>query len=552
MDDHQFDDLTRRLGSGISRRSFLRGAAGSALAGAASLLGIRGTKSKTCQLYTSLGSLEEVESCPSLIQNKPPSTNNLCDVPLLKDVKPPPRPVFSGRFDQLGAYLAAVRAWTSATTAITLRDRAAVLADFRPACQQHDYCFTTCGENQRACDDKFLRDLNEACFKSLWFIPPLLGHCQRKAFAYYLAVGSTSDYFEFSQIDNCGCCHDQDCLNRGGLICGGRCLVCGEQEYPDETLCSCVPKCPPTQRFCDETCVDVLHDPDNCSECGNVCESGVCTNGECEPVSSNTCTGGGGCGDAASCGDDNSCVCFQTTEGTGFCHAGQACGDSQRCGTSQDCSDPAFPVCSQVTCCGSEGICIQPCGAVPAFAVARIAGVAEEPTTTSVPQAREDTIDEAVDCPEGLVTCDDTCVDILTDAVHCGECGITCAPDQRCEQGVCVDAQPSAASNDEAPTEAPTESPTAAPEPTPTEVPAEPTPVPTESTIECPSGLMLCGDVCVYPAADPFNCGGCGVVCASGHYCADGVCVSAIPTERLEEEPVVKPDPADATPTSND
>ncbi len=44
----------------------------------------------------------------------------------------------------------------------------------------------------------------------------------------------------------------------------------------------------------------------------------------------------------------------------------------------------------------------------------------------------------------------------------------------------------------------------------------------------CPSPYVACGGTCIDVTSDPDNCGGCGVVCASG-ICAKGACTGATP-----------------------
>jgi hypothetical protein len=40
----------------------------------------------------------------------------------------------------------------------------------------------------------------------------------------------------------------------------------------------------------------------------------------------------------------------------------------------------------------------------------------------------------------------------------------------------------------------------------------------------CPSGCLPCWDKCVDPRTDEDNCGGCGITCAAGRTCKDGIC----------------------------
>jgi hypothetical protein len=90
----------------------------------------------------------------------------------------------------------------------------------------------------------------------------------------------------------------------------------------------------------------------------NAAQRGACQCCGDEPC--RTCPGGT-CGALPSC-QDPGCVCFQTIEGTGFCHLPQSCTGLASCASSANC--PAGWACVSVTCCGSSPICIQPCFAV--------------------------------------------------------------------------------------------------------------------------------------------------------------------------------------------
>jgi hypothetical protein len=86
----------------------------------------------------------------------------------------------------------------------------------------------------------------------------------------------------------------------------------------------------------------------------------------------------------------------------------------------------------------------------------------------------------------GLTYCNGTCVDLLSDGDNCGACGVVC-PDYpeiySCEGGACV--PPS-----------------------------------------CGAGLVNCGGLCADLLSDPLHCGACGVACAAGQACQFGVCTA--------------------------
>jgi hypothetical protein len=74
--------------------------------------------------------------------------------------------------------------------------------------------------------------------------------------------------------------------------------------------------------------------------------------------------------------------------------------------------------------------------------------------------------------------CNFECVDLLTDPVNCGGCGVVCPAGTTCENGSC----------------------------------------------QCPGTNELCEDVCVDVLTDRHNCGGCGVLCTYDSQCVAGEC----------------------------
>lgn len=79
-------------------------------------------------------------------------------------------------------------------------------------------------------------------------------------------------------------------------------------------------------------------------------------------------------------------------------------------------------------------------------------------------------------CDEGFSACVDHCADLQTDPANCGACSRRCRSDQTCVAGVCA----------------------------------------------CPAGQANCGSACT-PTNTVMNCGGCGIVCASG-MCSGTAC----------------------------
>lgn len=87
-------------------------------------------------------------------------------------------------------------------------------------------------------------------------------------------------------------------------------------------------------------------------------------------------------------------------------------------------------------------------------------------------------------CPEGQLSCDETCVDPLSDPKHCGACQNQCGDNQLCTNGRCLESCPAQASE-------------------------------------------RCGLFCVNLQTNPRHCGVCGNTCKSDESCRNGQCFCA-------------------------
>jgi len=96
-------------------------------------------------------------------------------------------------------------------------------------------------------------------------------------------------------------------------------------------------------------------------------------------------------------------------------------------------------------------------------------------------------------CSAGLTLCGDACVDLVSDPLNCGNCGVICPEGQFCSAGTC--------------------------------------------TTACPDGLIQCGQSCVDLTASVLHCGACNAACAGGQQCVNGECVGT-PTGGSVTEPV--------------
>jgi hypothetical protein len=126
---------------------------------------------------------------------------------------------------------------------------------------------------------------------------------------------------------------------------------------------------------------------------------------------------------------------------------------------------------------------------------------------------------ECSGCPPGTALCGGQCVNLLSDPNNCGACGNVCGGSTpNCSQGACVGGCQGYCPERWCGGDG------------------------CGGVCACPSGtycesdgwcydacvfpFILCGGVCVDPTSDRYNCGGCGIQCASDEACISGFCVS--------------------------
>ncbi|WP_437590704.1 MXAN_6577-like cysteine-rich protein [Sorangium sp. So ce1000] len=106
-------------------------------------------------------------------------------------------------------------------------------------------------------------------------------------------------------------------------------------------------------------------------------------------------------------------------------------------------------------------------------------------------------------CADGLSRCDGECVELQTNAEHCGACGDACEEGQLCVEGRCGEGGGGEGGGG-------------------SDIGSG-----TGGEQECGEGQTECSDGCVNLETDPRNCGDCDAECATGHVCADGACACA-------------------------
>ncbi|MDX9719561.1 MAG: hypothetical protein RBU37_02355, partial [Myxococcota bacterium] len=282
--------------------------------------------------------------------------------------------------------------------------------------------------------------------------------------------------FDDSVLTPQACSTDPDCPT-GKSCVGGFCLALYDStvdgEDGTETGFACGQAlCLDTERCCGESCISVAADPLNCGACGRECaDSESCVDGQC------VC-GGAACAVGELC-CDGSCSNLKSDDAN--------CG---ACGAS--CSD--FEFCVDGTC-----VCETGTGAVQIC------------------------VGDQTCCPSGA-----GCRGLLSDARHCGACGIACGSGEVCDNGSCrcgdavASGQPVCGFGESCCGQ------------------GERNCVPSNDPIcdcggaECGVGQLCCIiepdpgnpiESCVYTAISDEHCGDCGQACGPASYCDGGQCI---------------------------
>ncbi len=194
--------------------------------------------------------------------------------------------------------------------------------------------------------------------------------------------------------------------------------------------------------LCDGRCIDPDTDPRHCGSCGNACGSGVaCIQGECETGGSGGADTGGSAGAAGETGSGGS-VTSGGSGGSGGSPATGGSGGSGGSGASSAGGSGGFGG-STTSGAGSggEGGAVDSGGTggeacVPPFDSPAQCGDCDTACPSDSPLCEPtgpDTYECVPMCSDGLVQCDEQCVDVDVDPLNCGRC------DKVCPSGVCVD-----------------------------------------------------------------------------------------------------------------
>jgi CXCXC repeat len=436
-------------------------------------------------------------------------------------------------------------------------------ANFTPACNDHDICYSTCNSVRSACDDKFRQDLIDICVSTYGGFDPRLRRCTEMAGNVSRAVrnhgedaynsaqeqacilccdsgqGACNDKCVDLQNDdfNCGACgvvcndpwgaicENGECkcppgqCNREGLCVGPENVACDPPKEFDLDFCLCL--CPSGLTNCADKCVDINTDKNNCGNCGNTCSGAqTCQGGQCGcPESCNpprvlnpeTCQ----CECAVSCPegqslDPNTCECQPECQVT--CDPPQILNpESCQCECPISCPEGQFPDEN----CECQPECQETCSAPQVLNPETCeceCPVSCDPPLVPNPETCQCECPASCDPPK--VTNPETC--------EC-ECPVSCDPPQvpnpetcQCECPVSCD-PPKVLNPDSCQCECPGQ--TCAPPRVLN---------PDTCQCECPSGQSDCGGRCVDTSSDKNNCGSCGNDCFAKCGCQVEGCNSTV------------------------
>lgn len=273
-----------------------------------------------------------------------------------------------------------------------------------------------------------------------------------------------------------------------GTSCGN--LVACTENGPSHSVClngAC--RCPPGFTQCGTQCIDLKNDP---QQCGSSCSNYTACNGE----DGKTCVNGV-CDDLVCAGGTTlSYEWFGDTQyPTAVCVDTQ--NDVMNCGSVFHRCDPYLQgdpspryTCEQGTCGCAQGTtaCMPESESTVVTCVDALTDIYNCGGCGSVQGILQDQhlcdyyteacvngTCQPIECAAGKTLCYGGCVDLASDANHCGSCDFYCeGQNLTCENSTCVN-------------------------------------------FTCGAPLVACYNQCIPP--DPYNCGACGLGCADGYGC---------------------------------
>jgi hypothetical protein len=346
MEERRFDELSRALGRGASRRTVLKGILGAAFGGVLAAAGVRAPRlaEAAAPLCNGVPYTPGLQCCaPAGVQTLYP----IADLDLCPDRVPHPGhvPEFNGCGPAKGFSHFIIPNKIGPSRNI----------DFTQACNNHDICYDTCNSAKSGCDEAFLLDMSTACAAAYpgrgTYDRYMRNACVADSTLYFYAVSQTdagTDAYESAQKLACDCCSVcQECGGTSdGRCCGGTCYdACpeGKERDPQTCECKCASSCPPGQHQDPETCAcEDLCEGVTCSEC-HTCNP---DSGDCVEANDLTACGSGQVCCGGVCKDDCGCPPSRVLCNGVCCDQNEICVDGV-CGPSTGCA----------TACGPDEIC---------------------------------------------------------------------------------------------------------------------------------------------------------------------------------------------------